>query len=89
MAVARRLGGVHLVSADSMQVYRRMDIGTAKPTPAEQAEVPHHCIDLVEPTVDFTVAAVQGGPRATPSPTSKRSEASRCSSAAPVCTTGS
>ena len=40
-----------------MQVYRRMDIGTAKPTPAEQAEVPHHCIDLVEPTVDFTVAA--------------------------------
>ena len=57
MTVARRLGGVHLVSADSMQVYRRMDIGTAKPTPAEQAEVPHHCIDLVDPTVDFTVAA--------------------------------
>jgi tRNA dimethylallyltransferase len=57
MAVARRLGEVHLVSADSMQVYRHMDIGTAKPTPAERAEVPHHCIDLVEPTTDFTVAA--------------------------------
>ena len=57
MAVARRLGDVHLVSADSMQVYRHMDIGTAKPTAAERAEVPHHCIDLVEPTTDFTVAA--------------------------------
>ena len=57
MAVARCLGDVHLVSADSMQVYRHMDIGTAKPTPAERAEVPHHCIDLVEPTTDFTVAA--------------------------------
>ena len=57
MAVARCLGDIHLVSADSMQVYRHMDIGTAKPTPAERAEVPHHCIDLVEPTTDFTVAA--------------------------------
>ena len=45
------------MSADSMQVYRHMDIGTGKPTPAEQAEVPHHCIDLVEPNADFTVAA--------------------------------
>ena len=57
MAVARWLDDIHLVSADSMQVYRHMDIGTAKPTPAERAEVPHHCIDLVEPTTDFTVAA--------------------------------
>jgi len=57
MAVARCLDDIHLVSADSMQVYRHMDIGTAKPTPAERAEVPHHCIDLVEPTTDFTVAA--------------------------------
>ena len=59
MAVARSMGGVHLVSADSMQVYRQMDIGTGKPTRAEQAEVPHHCIDLVEPNSDFTVAAYQ------------------------------
>ena len=57
MAVARCLDDIHLVSADSMQVYRHMDIGTAKPTPTERAEVPHHCIDLVEPTTDFTVAA--------------------------------
>ncbi|MGI9646101.1 MAG: tRNA (adenosine(37)-N6)-dimethylallyltransferase MiaA [Ilumatobacteraceae bacterium] len=56
MEVARRLGDVHLVSVDSMQVYRGMDIGTAKPSQAEQREVPHHCIDLVDPSQDFSVA---------------------------------
>lgn len=59
MEVARRLGDVELVSIDSMQVYRGMDIGTAKPSPAEQVEIPHHLIDLVEPTHDFTVAEFQ------------------------------
>ena len=49
------VGPTELVSADSMQVYRGMDIGTAKPTAAEQAEVPHHLIDLVEPSERFTV----------------------------------
>lgn len=44
-----------LVSVDSMQVYRGMDIGTAKPTAAEQAEVRHHLIDLVDPAERFTV----------------------------------
>jgi tRNA dimethylallyltransferase len=39
-----------------MQVYRGMDIGTAKPTPAERTEVPHHLLDLVDPSEDFTVA---------------------------------
>jgi tRNA dimethylallyltransferase len=39
-----------------MQVYRRMDIGTAKPSAAERAEVAHHCLDLVDPDHDFTVA---------------------------------
>jgi tRNA dimethylallyltransferase len=48
-------GAVELVSVDSMQVYRGMDIGTAKPTAAEQAEVPHHLIDLVDPAERFTV----------------------------------
>ncbi|GAC1309061.1 MAG: tRNA (adenosine(37)-N6)-dimethylallyltransferase MiaA [Acidimicrobiales bacterium] len=43
------------MSVDSMQVYRGMDIGTAKPTPAEQAEVRHHLIDLAEPDDRFTV----------------------------------
>jgi tRNA dimethylallyltransferase len=56
MELARRRGG-ELVSADSMQVYRGMDIGTAKPTPAEQAAVRHHAIDLVDATEEgFTVA---------------------------------
>ena len=56
MELARRFDG-EIVSADSMQVYRGMDIGTAKPTAAERAEVPHHCIDLVDATEEgFTVA---------------------------------
>ena len=55
MDVARRIDAVHLVSVDSMQVYRGMDIGTAKPTAAERAEVPHHCLDLVDPTDEFAV----------------------------------
>src|SRR5690606_18424169 len=52
----RRDRTLEIVSVDSMQVYRGMDIGTAKPTPAERAEVPHHLIDLVDPWEDFTVA---------------------------------
>jgi tRNA dimethylallyltransferase len=55
MAVAARLGA-EILSADSMQVYRGMDIGTAKPTAAEQAQVLHHLIDLVDPNQPFTVA---------------------------------
>jgi tRNA dimethylallyltransferase len=45
--------GAEIVSADSMQVYRRLDVGTAKPTPAERARVPHHVIDVVEPDEPF------------------------------------
>jgi tRNA dimethylallyltransferase len=55
MAIATQLDGIELVAVDSMQVYRGMDIGTAKPTAADQAAVPHHCIDLAEPSDDFTV----------------------------------
>ena len=54
MHVARE-GGVQIVAVDAMQVYRGMDIGTAKPSRADRAAVPHHCIDLVEPTERFTV----------------------------------
>ena len=53
--LARRCGG-QIVSVDSMKVYRRMDIGTAKPSAEDQAEVPHHCIDVVEPSAHFSVA---------------------------------
>ena len=44
LAIARCHHDVEIVTVDSMQVYRGMDIGTAKPTPAERAEVPHHLI---------------------------------------------
>ena len=53
--LARRLGG-QIVSVDSMKVYRRMDIGTAKPDAQARAEIPHHCIDIVEPDEHFSVA---------------------------------
>jgi tRNA dimethylallyltransferase len=60
MEIARReRGHVEIVSIDSMQVYRGMDIGTAKPSLAEQAEVRHHLIDVVEPTEEFSVARFQ------------------------------
>jgi tRNA dimethylallyltransferase len=55
LEVARRLGDVEIVTVDSMQVYRGMDIGTAKPSPAEQAEISHHLIDLVDPGDDWSV----------------------------------
>ena len=45
-----------IVSADSMQIYRRMDIGTAKATKEEQAQVPHHMIDVAEPDEDYSVS---------------------------------
>jgi tRNA dimethylallyltransferase len=48
-----------IVSADSRQVYRYMDIGTAKPTPQELKSVPHHLIDIVNPDDDFTLATYQ------------------------------
>ncbi len=53
--LARRLGG-EVVSCDSMQIYRRMDIGTAKPTEEEKCGIPHHLIDAVEPDAPFSCA---------------------------------
>jgi tRNA dimethylallyltransferase len=55
---------VELVSLDSMQVYRGLDIGTAKPTAAEQAAVPHHVIDVVDPTEDWSAVRHQAAARA-------------------------
>jgi tRNA dimethylallyltransferase len=48
--------GLEIVSSDAMMVYRRMDVGTAKPSVAERARVPHHLIDILEPGSDFSVA---------------------------------
>lgn len=53
--LARRLGG-EVVSADSMQLYRGMDIGTAKPAPEEMQGVPHHLIDVAEPWENWSAA---------------------------------
>lgn len=55
LALAESIGA-EILSVDSMQVYRGMDIGTAKPTKEEQRRVPHHLIDLVNPNEVFTVA---------------------------------
>ena len=59
MAMARRRDGIELITVDSMQVYRGMDIGTAKPTAAEQQEVVHHLLDVCDPDDDYTVARFQ------------------------------
>jgi tRNA dimethylallyltransferase len=56
--LAQRLGG-EIVSADSRQIYRRMDIGTAKPSAAERAAVVHHLLDLVDPDESFSLATYQ------------------------------
>ena len=55
LALARQLDA-EIVSLDSMAIYRGMDIGTAKPTPQQQALVPHHLIDIVDPQGEFSVA---------------------------------
>lgn len=53
--LAQALGG-EIVSFDSMQVYRRMDIGTAKPTPEERCGVPHHMLDVADPAENYSVS---------------------------------
>ena len=55
LALAEKLGG-EIISVDSMQVYRALDIGTAKPSSAERARVPHHLIDICELTETFDAA---------------------------------
>lgn len=56
MALARLAGDVEIVSGDSMQVYRHMDIGTAKATAADRGAVRHHLLDIVDPAEDFTLS---------------------------------
>ena len=56
LRLAEALGG-EIISCDSMQIYRGMDIGTAKPTPDERKRVPHHLIDVVSPDEPFSCAA--------------------------------
>jgi tRNA dimethylallyltransferase len=56
VAVALAMGNAEVVTADAFQIYRGMDIGTAKPTIAERRGIPHHLIDLVDPEASFTLA---------------------------------
>jgi tRNA dimethylallyltransferase len=61
--LAERLGA-EIVCADSTTVYRGMDVGTAKPTPEQRARVPHHLVDVAEPSEPFAVARYQRVARA-------------------------
>ena len=56
--IAKKIGG-EIVSADSMQIYKKMNIGTAKPTEKERTEIPHHMIDFIDPRSPFSVAEYQ------------------------------
>lgn len=56
--LAQRLNG-EIIGADSRQIYKYMDIGTAKPTSEEQAKIPHHLIDMIDPDYNLTVAEYQ------------------------------
>jgi len=58
LTLAERLGG-EIISADSMQVYKGMDIGTAKPTLEDQGRIEHHLISIIEPSQAFSVAQYQ------------------------------
>jgi tRNA dimethylallyltransferase len=64
LALAREDPRLEIVSVDSMQVYRGMDVGTAKPTAVERAEVPHHLIDVAGPWEDYTLARYVAAARA-------------------------
>ena len=63
LAVARSLGQAEIISVDSMQVYRGMDIGTDKPSAAVRAEVPHHLIDVADPSEDYSLTMFQAAAR--------------------------
>jgi tRNA dimethylallyltransferase len=56
MAAATTVPNVHIIAADAMQVYRRMDIGTAKPTEEDQRRVVHYGVDIAEPSERYSVA---------------------------------
>src|SRR5687767_4779112 len=59
LQLAQSLPGAEIISADSRQVYRGMDIGTAKASAADRARVPHHGLDLADPDETFTAADYQ------------------------------
>lgn len=64
LEVAETLGDVEIVSMDSMQLYRGMDIGTAKPTLAERQRIPHHLLDVADPSEAWSVVRFRDAARA-------------------------
>lgn len=64
MRLAQELGDLEIVAIDAIQVYRGMDIGTAKPTATDRAAVPHHCLDLIDPAETYSAADFQRVARA-------------------------
>jgi tRNA dimethylallyltransferase len=64
LAVAELVDGCEIVTLDSMQVYRGLDIGTAKPSPQERAAVPHHLVDVADLSEEWSVARTQDAVRA-------------------------
>jgi tRNA dimethylallyltransferase len=64
LTLARRRRDIEIVSVDSMCVYRGMDVGTSKPSAADQADVPHHLLNLVDPDEEFSVTQFQEAARA-------------------------
>ena len=64
LAVAHAFGDVEIVSVDSMQVYRGLDIGTAKPSVRERETIPHHLVDVADPGEEWSVARFQAAARA-------------------------
>lgn len=79
MELARRHPGTELFCVDSMTVYRRMNIGTAKPTAADQRAVRHHLLDLVEPDEPFSVVDFQQAYRAALADLTRRAHAAQAS----------
>lgn len=75
LRVAEALGA-EILSIDSMLVYRGMDVGTAKPTTEQRARIPHHLLDLVEPSEAFSVAAFQAAARETAEDVRRRGQRS-------------
>ena len=63
MRIAEAAGG-EIISADSQQVYRGMDVGTAKATPAQRARIPHHLLDVAAPDQPMTAATEEAAPEA-------------------------
>ena len=64
MRLALELGDLEIISIDALQVYRGMDIGTAKPSLADRRAVPHHCLDLIDPSETYSAADFQRTARA-------------------------